>query len=177
MEDIITFLRFLQKLEQGGLIRTEQIWKLEDILKSTLRKNLSNGVYDSLEELLEGQVISNESNSFFLNIIKETTPKLDQEDPIFNDTLMIDQENPIFKDTLTKITKFLDDQSRTRYPLNLDAPYKARKYLEIYKDPNQGYILRFIATDSGHTYTTPLKDLYYKDLISVWDALQMNSNE
>lgn len=82
MEDIITFLRFLQKLEQGGLIRTEQIWKLEDILKSTLRKNLSNGVYDSLEELLEGQVISNEPNSFFLNIIKETTPKLDQEDPI-----------------------------------------------------------------------------------------------
>ena len=164
MEDIITFLRFLQKLEQGGLIHTEQIWKLEDILKSTLRKNLSNGVYDSLEELLEGQVISNEPNSLFLNIIKETTPKLDQEDPIF-------------KDTLIKITKFLDDQSRTRYPLNLDAPYKSRKYLEIYKDPNQGYILRFTATDSGHTHTTPLKDLDYKDLISVWDALQMNSNE
>ena len=165
MEDIITFLRFLQKLEQGGLIRTEQIWKLEDILKSTLRKNLSNGVYDSLEELLEGQVISNEPNSFFLNIIKETTPKLDQE------------EDPLLKDTLIKITKFLDDQSRTRYPLNFDAPYKSRKYLEIYKDPNQGYILRFTATDSGHTYTTPLKDLYYKDLIAVWDAIQMNSNE
>ena len=164
MEDIITLLRFLQKLEQGGLIHTEQIWKLEDILKSTLRKNLSNGVYDSLEELLEGQVICNEPNSLFLNIIKETTPKLDQEDPLFNDTL-------------TKITKFLDDQSRTRYPINLDAPYKARKYQEIYKDPNQGYILRFTATDSGHTYTTPLKDLYYKDLISVWDAIQMNSNE
>lgn len=164
MEDIITFLRFLQKLEQGGLIRTEQIWKLEDILKSTLRKNLSNGVYDSLEELLEGQVISNEPNSFSLNIIKETTPKLDQEDPIFNDTLI-------------KITKFLDDQSRTRYPLNLDAPYKSRKYQEIYKDPNQGYILRFTATDSGHTYTTPLKDLDKKYITDIWDAIQMNSNE
>ena len=165
MEDIITFLRFLQKLEQGGLIRTEQIWKLEDILKSTLRKNLSNGVYDSLEELLEGQVISNEPNSLFLNIIKETTPKLDQEDPL-----------PI-EDTLIKITKFLDDQSRTRYPLNLDAPYKSRKYKEIYKDPNQGYILRFTATNSGHTYTTPLKDLDKKYIIDIWDAIQMNSNE
>lgn len=165
MEDIITFLRFLQKLEQGGLIHTEQIWKLEDILKSTLRKTLSNGVYDSLEELLEGQVISNEPNSFFLNIIKETTPKLDQEDPL-----------PI-EDTLIKITKFLDDQSRTRYPLNFDAPYKARKYLEIYKDPNQGYILRFTATDSGHTYTTPLKDLDKKYITDIWDAIQMNSNE
>lgn len=164
MEDIITFLRFLQKLEQGGLIHTEQIWKLEDILKSTLRKTLSNGVYDSLEELLEGQVISNEQNSFSLNIIKETTPKLDQEDPLFNDTL-------------TKITKFLDDQSRTRYPLNLDAPYKSRKYQEIYKDPNQGYILRFTATDSGHTYTTPLKDLDKKYITDIWDAIQMNSNE
>lgn len=170
MEDIITFLRFLQKLEQGGLIRTEQIWKLEDILKSTLRKNLSNGVYDSLEELLEGQVISNEPNSFSLNIIKETTPKLDQEDPLLNDLIKITK-------FLDDITKFLDDQSRTRYPLNLDAPYKNRKYQEIYKDPNQGYILRFTATDSGHTYTTPLKDLCYKDLIAVWDALQMNSNE
>lgn len=165
MEDIITFLRFLQKLEQGGLIHTEQIWKLEDILKSTLRKTLSNGVYDSLEELLEGQVISNEPNSFSLNIIKETTPKLDQEDPL-----------PI-EDTLIKITKFLDDQSRTRYPLNFDAPYKSRKYLEIYKDPNQGYLLRFTATDSGHTYNTPLKDLDKKYITDIWDAIQMNSNE
>ena len=165
MEDVITFLQFLQKLEQGKLIPTEQIEHLADILKSTLRKNLSNGVYDSLEELLEGQVISNEPNSFSLNIIKEITPKLDQEDPL-----------PI-EDTLTKITKFLDDQSRTRYPLNLDSPYKTRKYQEIYKDPNQGYILRFTATDSGHTYTTPLKDLDKKYIIDIWDAIQMNSNE
>ena len=165
MGDIITFLRFLQKLEQGGLIRTEQIWKLEDILKSTLRKTLSNGVYDSLEELIEGQVISNEPNSFSLNIIKETTPKLDQEDPL------------LIEDTLTKITKFLDDQSKTRYPLNFNSPYKSRKYIEIYKDPNQGYILRFTATDSGHTYTTPLKDLDKKYITDIWDAIQMNSNE
>ena len=69
MVDVITFLQFLQKLEQGGLIRTEQIWKLEDILKSTLRKNLSSGVYDSLMDLIDNQINGNEQNPLYIDII------------------------------------------------------------------------------------------------------------
>lgn len=69
MGDIITFLQFLQKLEQGRLIPTEQIEQLADILESTLRKTLSNGIYDSLNELLESQLNSNEQNLLFLDIL------------------------------------------------------------------------------------------------------------
>lgn len=79
MGDIITFLRFLQKLEQGRLIPTEQIEHLADILEDTLRKNLSNGIYDSLEELLENQLKGNEQNNLFLDIL-ESTPKPKEKD-------------------------------------------------------------------------------------------------
>lgn len=69
MEDVITFLQFLQKLEQGRLIPIEQIEHLADILKSTLRKNLSSGVYDSINELLENQLNGNEQNPLYIDII------------------------------------------------------------------------------------------------------------
>ena len=93
MEDVITFLQFLHKLEQGRLIPIEQIEHLADILKSTLRKNLSNGVYDSLNDLLEGQLNGNEQNPLFIDIL-ETTPK------------------PKEKDTLTKLTEYIDKISQ-----------------------------------------------------------------
>lgn len=44
MGDVITFLQFLQKLEQGRLIPTEQIEHLSDILKSTLRKTFARSI-------------------------------------------------------------------------------------------------------------------------------------
>lgn len=165
MEDVITFLQFLQKLEQGRLIPTEQIEHLADILKSTLRKNLSNGVYDSLNNLLEGQLNCNEQNPLFIDIL-ETTPK------------------PKEKDTLTKITEFLDNISKNtsqfKYSLEFKVPSRDKEYIEIYKDPDQGYILKYanLSDYSKYTYTTPLKDLNYKDINTIWDAIQeMNSNE
>lgn len=69
MEDVITFLQFLQKLEHGRLIPTEQIEHLADILKSTLRKNLSSGVYDSLMDLIDNQINGNEQNPLYIDII------------------------------------------------------------------------------------------------------------
>lgn len=159
MGDIITFLEFLLKLERGKLIPTEQIDQLADILEDTLRKNLSKGVYDSLNELLEEQLNSNEQNSLFLDILKYS------------------QE----KDTLTKLTEFLDNISKNtsefKYSLEFKVPSRDREYMEIYKDPNQGYILKYTSTYSKHIYTTPIKDLYYKDLTAIWDAIQeMNAN-
>lgn len=169
MGDIIEFLEFLQKLEQGRLIPTEQIEHLADILENTLRKTLSNGVYDSLSELLESQLNSNEQNSLFIDILK-TTPK------------------PKEKDTLTKITEFLDDLSKDypsnqlgfEYNLNFKSPSQDRDYIEIFKDPDQGYILKYanISDYSRYNYTTPLKDLDKKYLTDIWEAIQeMNANQ
>lgn len=158
MGDVITFLQFLQKLEQGKLIPTEQIEHLSDILKSTLRKNLCNGVYDSLEELLEGQLNGNEQNSLFIDIL-ETTPK------------------PKEKDTLTKLTEFLDKISQNeqdfKYHLDFEIPDQDREYLEIVKDSDQGYILEYtnISDYSKHIHTIPLKDLDNKYINSIWGAI------
>lgn len=171
MGDIIEFLEFLQKLEQGRLIPTEQIEHLADILENTLRKNLSNGVYDSLSDLLEGQLNSNEQNSLFIDIL-ETTPKTYKKKMT----------------TLNKITEFLDDLSKDypsntsgfEYNLNFKSPSQDRDYLEIFKDPDQGYILKYanISDYSRYNYTTPLKDLDKKYLNDIWDAIQeMNSNQ
>lgn len=161
MGDIITFLEFLLKLEQGKLIPTEQIDQLADILEDTLRKNLSNGVYDSLTDLLEGQLNCNEQNSLFIDILKTTRRS----------------------STLTKITEFLDNISKNtlqfKYSLEFKVPSRDKEYIEIFKDPDQGYILRYanISDYSKYTYTTPLKDLNQKDIITIWDAIQeMNSN-
>lgn len=166
MEDVITFLQFLQKLEHGRLIPTEQIEHLADILKSTLRKNLSNGVYDSLEELLENQLNSNEQNSLFINILK-TTPK------------------PKEKDTLTKLTEYLDGffkdkpkenfKHSLKYSLDFQVPSQDREYIEIFKDPDQGYILKYANNISDHsrsTSTTPLKDLDKKYIDDIWDTIE-----
>lgn len=164
MGDVITFLQFLQKLEQGKLIPTEQIEHLADILKSTLRKNLCNGVYDSLEELLEGQLNGNEQNSLFIDIL-ETTPK------------------PKEKDTLTKLTEFLDNISSNttafKYSLAFKVPSKNREYLEIFKDLDQNYILKYVVIPDYSThYTIPIKDLGKDILNTLWEAIQeMNSNE
>lgn len=167
MGDIITFLEFLLKLERGKLIPTEQIDQLADILEDTLRKNLSNGVYDSLTDLLEDQLNCNEQNSLFIDILKTTKPKE--------------------KDTLTKLIEFLDYVSKDypsnqlgyKYPLEFKVPSRDIEYLEIFKDPDQGYILRYanISDYSKYTYTTPIKDLNQKDITTIWDAIQeMNSN-
>lgn len=164
MGDIITFLEFLQKLEQGGLIPTEQIEYLEDILENTLRKSLSNGVYDSLEELLENQLNSNEQNTLFINILK-TTPK------------------PKEKDTLTKLTEYLDgifkdkpkENFNFRYSLDFQVPSQDREYIEIFKDPDQGYILKYANNISDHsrsTSTTPLKDLDKKYIEDIWATIE-----
>lgn len=167
MEDVITFLQFLQKLEQGRLIPTEQIEHLADILKSTLRKNLSNGVYDSLNELLENQLNSNEQNSLFIDIL-ETTPK------------------PKEKDTLTKLTEFLDkelmgDLDRKicqnkldfKHCLNFKIPAQDKEYIEIFNDPDQGYTLKYanISDYSKYIYTTPLKDLKSEYINTLWESI------
>ena len=165
MEDVITFLQFLQKLEQGRLIPTEQIEHLADILKSTLRKNLSNGVYDSLEELLESQLNGNEQNSLFIDIL-ETTPKPEEKE-----------------DTLTKLTKFLDKisegKTKFKYSLDFKVPSKNREYLEIFKDLDQNYILKYVVIPDYSThYTIPIKDLGKDTLNTLWEAIKdMNSNE
>lgn len=162
MGDIITFLEFLQKLEQGRLIPTEQMEYLEDILENTLRKTLSNGVYDSLEELLEGQLNGNEQNSLFIDIL-ETTPK------------------PKEKDTLTKLTEYLDNifkykpkDFKFKYSLDFQVPSQDREYIEIFKDPDQGYILKYanISDHSRSTSTTPLKDLDKKYIDDIWDTIE-----
>ena len=172
MGDVITFLQFLQKLEQGRLIPTEQIEHLADILKSTLRKNLSNGVYDSLNDLLESQLNGNEQNSLFIDIL-ETTPK------------------PEEKDTLTKLTEFLEEffQSEPdpfirfnnlKYDLELEVPSKHIEYLYIIKDPDLGYIIKYrIVQDySKYGYSTPISYLNSDHINTIWEAIQeMNSNE
>lgn len=165
MGDVITFLQFLQKLEQGRLIPTEQIEHLSDILKSTLRKNLSNGVYDSLEELLESQLNGNEQNPLFIDIL-ETTPK------------------PKEKDTLTKLTEYLDKISQNeqdfKYDLEFGVPSKHIGYLYIIKDPDLGYIItyRIIQGYSKYEYNTPISYLNSDHINTIWEAIQeMNSNE
>lgn len=165
MGDVITFLQFLQKLEQGKLIPTEQIEHLADILKSTLRKNLSNGVYDSLEELLESQLNGNEQNPLFIDIL-ETTPK------------------PKEKDTLTKLTEFLDNLSSNtqdfKYDLEFGVPSKHIGYLYIIKDTDLGYIItyRIVQGYSKYEYSTPISYLNSDHINTIWEAIQeMNSNE
>lgn len=158
MEDVITFLQFLQKLAHGRLIPIEQTEHLADILKVTLRNNLIHGVYDSLNELLEGQLNSNEQNSLFIDII-ETTQK------------------PKENDTLTKLTEYLDKRSQNeqdfKYELNFKIPAQDKEYIEIFKDPDQGYTLEYanISDYSKYVYTTPLKDLNKKYIDSIWDSI------
>lgn len=165
MEDVITFLQFLQKLEHGRLIPTEQIEHLADILKSTLRKNLSNGVYDSLNDLLEGQLNGNEQNPLFIDIL-ETTPK------------------PKEKDTLTKLTEYLDKISQNeqdfKYDLEFGVPSKHIGYLYIIKDTDLGYIItyRIVHGYSKYEYSTPISYLNSDHINTIWEAIQeMNSNE
>lgn len=159
MGDVITFLQFLQKLEQGKLIPTEQIKHLADILKSTLRKNLSNGIYYSLEELLEGKINGNEQNPLFIDIL-ETTPK------------------PEGKDTLTKLTEYLDKVSQNEQDFEYELDFKIisqdKEYIEIIKDSDQGYILKYanISDYSKYIHTIPLKDLDKKYINSIWDTIQ-----
>lgn len=167
MEDVITFLQFLQKLAHGRLIPIEQTEHLADILKVTLRNNLIHGVYDSLNELLEGQLNSNEQNSLFIDII-ETTQK------------------PKEKDTLTKLTEFLDkelmedldrkiyqNERDFKYELNFKIPAQDKEYIEIFNDPDQGYTLKYanISDYSKYVYTTPLKDLNKRYIDSIWAAI------
>ena len=172
MEDVITFLQFLQKLEQGKLIPTEQIEHLADILKSTLRQNLSNGVYDSLNDLLDSQLNGNEQNSLFIDIL-ETTPK------------------PEEKDTLTKLTEFLEEffQSEPdpfirfnnlKYDLEFEVPSKHIEYSYIIKDPDLGYIIKYriVQGYSKYGYSTPISYLNSDHINTIWEAIQeKNSNE
>lgn len=166
MGDVITFLQFLQKLEQGRLIPTEQIEHLSDILKSTLRKNLSNGVYDSLEELLESQLNGNEQNPLFIDIL-ETTPK------------------PKEKDTLTKLTEFLDkifqNEPAFKYDLEFKVPSKHIEYSYIIKDPDLGYYIikyRIVQGYSKYEYNVPISYLNSDHINTIWEAIQeMNSNK
>lgn len=165
MGDVITFLQFLQKLEQGRLIPTEQIEHLSDILKSTLRKNLSNGVYDSLEELLESQLNGNEQNPLFIDILETTT-------------------KPKEKDTLTKLTEYLDNLSSNtqdfKYDLEFKVPSKHIEYLYIIKDPDLGYIITYgiVQGYSKYEYNTPISYLNSDHINTIWEAIQeMNSNE
>ena len=169
MGDVITFLQFLQKLEQGRLIPTEQIEHLADILESTLRKNLSNGVYDSLEELLESQLNGNEQNPLFIDIL-ETTPK------------------PKEKDTLTKLTEFLDKIFQNEqafkydleYDLEFEVPSKHIEYLYIIKDPDLGYIIKYriVQGYSKYEYSTPISYLNSDHINTIWEDIQeMNSNK
>ena len=68
MGDLITMLELLQKLENGKLIPSDQIEKVAKILKDTLAKSLSQGVYATLDDLLN-QVDSNDTNSLYIDII------------------------------------------------------------------------------------------------------------
>lgn len=167
MEDVITFLQFLQKLEQGRLIPTEQLEHLSDILKVTLRQNLSKGVYDSLNELLENQLNGNEQNPLFIDIL-ETTPK------------------PKEKDTLTKLTEYLDKISQNeqdfKYDLEFEVPSKHIGYLYIIKDPDIGYIItyRIVHGYSKYEYNTPISYLNSDHINTIWEEITQgikNSNE
>lgn len=167
MEDVITFLQFLQKLAHGRLIPIEQTEHLADILKVTLRNNLIHGVYDSLNELLEGQLNSNEQNSLFIDII-ETTQK------------------PKEKDTLTELEEFLDgifdkkSKEDFKYALDFQVPSKHIEYLEIELNAEDDYIVRYriIHDYSKYEYGTPLSYLNSDHINTIWEAIQeMNANQ
>ena len=68
MGDLITMLELLQKLEDGKLIPSDQIEKVAKILKNTLEKSLSPGVYQILDDLLN-QVDGNSTNPLYIDII------------------------------------------------------------------------------------------------------------
>lgn len=68
MGDLITILELLQKLENGKLIPSDQIEKVAKVLKNTLEKSLSPGVYATVDHLLN-QVDSNDTNPLYINII------------------------------------------------------------------------------------------------------------
>lgn len=68
MGDLITMLELLQKLENGKLIPSDQIEKVAKVLKNTLEKSLSPGVYQILDDLLN-QVDGNSTNPLYIDII------------------------------------------------------------------------------------------------------------
>ena len=68
MGDLITMLELLQKLEDGKLIPEDQIEKVAKVLKNTLEKSLSPGVYQILDDLLN-QVDGNSTNPLYIDII------------------------------------------------------------------------------------------------------------
>lgn len=68
MGDLITMLELLQKLENGKLIPSDQIEKVAKILKNTLEKSLSPGVYSTLDNLLN-QVDADSTNHLYIDII------------------------------------------------------------------------------------------------------------
>ena len=68
MGDLITMLELLQKLENGKLIPSDQIEKVAKILKNTLEKSLSPGVYSTLYNLLN-QVDADSTNPLYIDII------------------------------------------------------------------------------------------------------------
>ena len=68
MGDLITMLELLQKLEDGKLIPSDQIEKVAKILKNTLEKSLSPGVYSTLDNLLN-QVDADSTNPLDIDII------------------------------------------------------------------------------------------------------------
>ena len=61
-------LELLQKLENGKLIPEDQIEKVAKVLKNTLEKSLSPGVYSTLDNLLN-QVDSDSTNHLYIDII------------------------------------------------------------------------------------------------------------
>ena len=61
-------LELLQKLENGKLIPSDQIENVAKILKNTLEKSLSPGVYQILDDLLN-QVDGNSTNPLYIDII------------------------------------------------------------------------------------------------------------
>lgn len=68
MGDLITMIELLQKLEDGKLIPEDQIEKVAKVLKNTLEKSLSPGVYQILDDLLN-QVDGNSTNPLYIDII------------------------------------------------------------------------------------------------------------
>ena len=61
-------LELLQKLENGKLIPEDQIEKVAKVLKNTLEKSLSPGVYQILDDLLN-QVDADSTNPLYIDII------------------------------------------------------------------------------------------------------------
>ena len=61
-------LELLQKLEDGKLIPSDQIEKVAKILKNTLEKSLSPGVYQILDDRLN-QLDGNSTNPLYIDII------------------------------------------------------------------------------------------------------------